>query len=573
VKKRALVSSSVVVVGLVALFSMGGCTSVLGDFEIVPASVQPTDEAGAPDTGGQSTCTTCDGVCVDTQTSNAHCGGCNKSCVPGQTCTMGTCKCPDDASAFCNNTCVKASRQACGPSCAVCQADEVCSPMGCAPAPAPEFEKKPLDTTGWQTPSGDPIGFQMKEVKVPGTVYECRTGPAAIFNPTTPVWGNCDGGDGSKPIHKPTEDTNTPEGTYRTEYRFRNDTYRSPSIAHVYYVHHVLDRVPTCPRPGIADDGPKFTDDQYFQAAQAYSGANPALFPTVATFPQPSLNKNDPLVVFNPFIKIPFTNIEKSFGMLNGGYAWPAAGGDYLLNERSLRHKYVLNPTRTMLLVRRQYLHPTDRDCTQKFWIGSKLTANNYGPADLGRKRREITCEALVLNTRGHAMCIGRNAGGTAPEAIPIDRRPTEAGDGWPGTMWIAGSPATTATVTGGSVTVTLSNNLYGGNLNGYYVQLPAAEGGYPGGYWYKVTATTGGTLTLSEAYRFGNQSGVKIRYAHPTFGITNDFVIKTGYAKLHEDNHAHATGVANPTYPSPRTKCETPGCNTGKPWLTYLPP
>ena len=44
-------------------------------------------------------------------------------------------------------------------------------------------------------------------------------------------------------------------------------------------------------------------------------------------------------------------------------------------------------------------------------------------------------------------------------------------------------------------------------------------------------------------------------------------------FAKMHPDAHNYATGVTAPGTPSPKTKCETLGCNTGKPWLTYLPP
>jgi hypothetical protein len=44
-------------------------------------------------------------------------------------------------------------------------------------------------------------------------------------------------------------------------------------------------------------------------------------------------------------------------------------------------------------------------------------------------------------------------------------------------------------------------------------------------------------------------------------------------YAKMHPDAHNYATGVTAPGTPSPKTKCETLGCDTNKPWLTYLPP
>ena len=44
-------------------------------------------------------------------------------------------------------------------------------------------------------------------------------------------------------------------------------------------------------------------------------------------------------------------------------------------------------------------------------------------------------------------------------------------------------------------------------------------------------------------------------------------------YAKMHPDAHNYATGATAPGTPSPKTKCETVGCDTNKPWLTYLPP
>jgi hypothetical protein len=36
--------------------------------------------------------TACSGACVNTQRSNAHCGGCGRPCGAGQTCTDGVCR-------------------------------------------------------------------------------------------------------------------------------------------------------------------------------------------------------------------------------------------------------------------------------------------------------------------------------------------------------------------------------------------------------------------------------------------------------------------------------------------------
>jgi hypothetical protein len=237
------------------------------------------------------------------------------------------------------------------------------------------------------------------------------------------------------------------------------------------------------------------------------------------------------------------------------------------MNERSLRHKFVMNPQRTMILKRRQYMHPKDRNCKQTIWIGGRGTAFRYGPEIANRKRREVACEAIVLNTKGIALCMGRNTAGTAPVPLAIDRLPAPGFDGLgPGNPFNT-NPATTASATFNGTTVTLNQSV-GTNWTGLLVQLPATTG-----FWYKVTAYTQTTLTITPPFKDGTQSGMKIRYANETSGLVDVFVIPTGYAKLHEDSHLYATGALAPNTPSPRTKCEVAGCNTGKPWLLYLPP
>jgi hypothetical protein len=37
----------------------------------------------------------CEGICVDTMTDPANCGGCGNTCADGQTCEVGMCSCGD----------------------------------------------------------------------------------------------------------------------------------------------------------------------------------------------------------------------------------------------------------------------------------------------------------------------------------------------------------------------------------------------------------------------------------------------------------------------------------------------
>jgi hypothetical protein len=528
-----------------------GCTSLLGDFDVGAT-------AGNGDGGP---CTECGGKCVDTATDSANCGACGTTCNNGQTCQSSKCACPPDQ-AFCNNQCTKADRQHCGATCAPCQSDEVCN-AGCVPAPAPAFKTPPRDPVGWVGPNGDPLAIEVAPTNVIGTTYECRTGPDATFTPTDPAWGPCDDGPGTGTVHKPKPNPTTPEGTYRTEYRYRSDTFRSATIAVRYYVHHALDKVATCPRPNHAEDGPHFTDDKIFEVAQAFGVANAAVFPTTATFAAPGNppSRNDENYLFNPFIKVTFRNVVV-LPSLRSMPNWPPPGGDYILNARSLRHKYVMNPTRTLLLVRRQYAEVKTGACKDIYDIGDRISLE-YGPADAKRGRHKIQCDALVLNARGVAVCVAPNTKGD-PAVIDIDRHVAQPGNPGPGA----------ATVVANSPIMTLAGVANANFLLNQYVQAPGSVA--PGqGYWYKVVAVTQvgaqWNLQLNEPYRYASGTNLPYRYAGTT--LVPVFHMPSGFAKLLDDSHLYALGLKAPGTPEPRTKCEKPGCNAGKPWLTYLPP
>ena len=532
------------------------------------------------DSGDSSTpCTMCSGQCVDVTTSTLNCGACGVACLGGQTCEASACKCPV-GQAFCGGQCVSADRQHCGPTCSVCPADQICGATSCAQAPAPEFETTPLDPTGWQTPTGAPIKFKLKATGAPGTTYECRTGPDAAFTPSVPAWGPCDGGMGTNPVHVPVPDSGTPEGTYRTEYRYRSDTFKSDVATYLFYAHHKLDKVPTCPRPGVAADGPHFTDDQYFKAAVDYSIANGNTpFNQVDLFPVLGQHASDPFVLRGASIRIPFQNVHLTRSASLGpspdttdgraGIGWGSTpfGTAFTPDPivvKTLHHKYVLNKARSLMLVRRQYANPVKRDCKNQMEIGSHKAAL-AGPAGLGRGSRYFDCEAFVLDVHGQGLCMGRNTAGTAPVPQDIDTH-VDVNTNIPACTLSGAAGNAQLTSTGGTC--------FSINYVGKYIEIPAFSGA-----WYKITAVAGSTvITVASAIPAKNPksgtpfpgfpAGTKYRYGgDPTTSV----VLPSGFAHLLHDGHR----LPNPPPTNRITKCESPGCAdpVNTPWLTYLPP
>ena len=458
-------------------------------------------------------------------------------CPTGQNTTCGVC------------AATATDRAHCGTTCAVCAAGEVCN-GACTSAVLPGFSRVPADPTGWQDPGGAALSLAFRDVGYPNAIYECRTGPDASFTLTVPAWGPCDGATGAGRIHTPVPTAAIPEGNYRTEHRYRADSYVSPAIATRYYVHHSLDKVATCPNAAVIADGPHHADVDYFAAAATFSAANPAVFPTATVFPAPSLIpvRTDPIYLRNPFIKIPFVNVIQSSGMATGegvglAVSWPSTGGSYIFNERSLRHSWVLNAARTMVLMKRSYVSPkTPARCLQEIWVGHSSPTASY-------RRHKIACEALVVNVRGNGLCF--TTGGAVPVPVAVE------------------SPLLNGA---GTVTATLNSTVVSGvgtnfvGLANQFIQIPAATG-----RWYRIAATpvpTATAITITPAYATASAAAQPFRISP-----TTTYALPTGFAKMHADAHNYATGVTPPKLPSPKTKCETVGCNTGLPWMTYLPP
>jgi hypothetical protein len=123
---------------------------------------------------------------------------------------------------------------------------------------------------------------------------------------------------------------------------------------------------------------------------------------------------------------------------------------------------------------------------------------------------------------------------------------------------------AGTVAATLNSTVVTGTGTGFATTIAGKFIQIPAM-----GGRYYKIaTVTTATSITLTTVFAGPSVSGVMYRVAS-----ANTIVIPAAFAKMHPDSHSYATGAKAPGTPSPKTKCETVGCNAGRPWITYLPP
>ena len=356
-------------------------------------------------------CGGCSNVCTATNATNPLCTS-GTTCT--YTCNSGFADCVTTAPNL--NGCETSitTRAHCGGCSTACGSTQLCSASACITAPAPVIATKWGDPTGWKDGSNNTIQMTFNSTGVAGTIYQCRTGPASSFTSTTPAWVNCDGGSGTTPTYKPAptpaaSDPDVQGGSYHTEYRYISDTYTSPAATYDYYIHHSLDGVPTCPR--AANDHPLFSDTALFAAAKAFntaSSANAALFPLTKLFANTGTVK-----LKNPFIEIPFTSVSASRGMIAGFWTLPLPNPE-IVDDVSLRHRYVLSADGTMILKKRAFLSQKTNDCTDEYHFNS----NYYG-------RVTITCDAFVLNATGQGVCIN-SVGGTAT-VTKFDLYPTNS--------------------------------------------------------------------------------------------------------------------------------------------------
>lgn len=468
---------------------------------------------------GKASCTvivkfapTTQGILTGTLALSASPGGSVSSALTGESCSS--------TSHMCSSACYAASdRQHCGSSCTVCSASQVCDGNSCVTAPVVSIASSPLDPTGWLDVNGKAITVGVTPLGLPGVTYECRTGPESTFTSTVPAFAACDGASGTGTTHTPTSNATTPEGSYRTEVRYRAADYVSAAAAVRYYTHHSLDKVATCPA--------HFTDAQLFAAAQSYSTANPSLFPTSGVFPAPGnpVAWTDSIVLRAPFTKLPFTGVT---GITSINWA---GGPNVVVAEPMLRHRLALSSTRNLLLLRRQYPSPQTGDCS----VVDRMR-NPISPLRQGRTH----CEAMVHNSSGQSIClVSDNKATPTPIAMPYDTQSSTATLG-----------TTTLTLTQGNPTITSSAAL-DPTMKGLFASTNVI---------YNVLSVSGTTAVISPTPAATQTLGVN---AWRWSSAANVTLFREGWVKLYGDGH---------NVPGHRTKCATAGCNSGKPWLLYLP-
>ncbi|MCA9670346.1 MAG: hypothetical protein KC503_32345 [Myxococcales bacterium] len=102
-----------------------------GDGPPTPPSDSRVDTL-SPDLCASGT-TLCGGSCVDTHTSGAHCGGCNKPCTSGTVCRDGACAADCGSLTQCGQSCVdtQGNDQHCGGCNKACSAAQRCNGGSC----------------------------------------------------------------------------------------------------------------------------------------------------------------------------------------------------------------------------------------------------------------------------------------------------------------------------------------------------------------------------------------------------------------------------------------------------------
>jgi hypothetical protein len=162
----------------------------------------------------------------------------------------------------------------------------------------------------------------------------------------------------------------------------------------VYYAHSSLwDTVAgtstlACP--------PLATDTAYFTLASPHlTGASS----------QPTFAAGDAKLK-NPFITLQFSPSRIGTGPNN----WPVNSAPQQVNVLSLRHRFVLDPNRQMLLVTREYKSRREIEQTCRAAI-IQIKDNHTNNAPNIPPFKNNHCDAIVLNKAGSGVCIEVVAG------------------------------------------------------------------------------------------------------------------------------------------------------------------
>jgi hypothetical protein len=335
--------------------------------------------------------TDCGGTCFDLTVNNdLHCGSC-AACTGGKTCQALTCQCPVGQNA-CSGTCYTTTtdRLHCGAGCGTCTGAQLCN-NGCVSAPTLSIATKWESPTGWTVFGGAAIQMTFTLTPAPpaglGITYRCRT---YLKGTAAPAFTNCDAASsGAAAQYSPPVGGS---GTYITEVIYlQGGTQVGSSASYEYYAHTSLNGVKTCSLP--------FSDATYFNAATAYNTSFPAAFPIPATL----FTADATLNLKNPFIAIPFKTVNISPSMALSG-AWPGFPKNYTTKDLSLRHKFQLDPTNKLLMMKRQFVRSVKGGCQ------NMATWHHAGTFNFG------LCDAFITNINGLGLCVGTNSAGTGVE-------------------------------------------------------------------------------------------------------------------------------------------------------------
>lgn len=360
-----------------ALAMVIACGKVQVDSDAAPDD--PDAAVGEQCVSGE---TECAGVCVDTESSHANCGGCGNACDGAEVCDQGDCvsDCSGDLTA-CNGSCVdtETNDDYCGVCTNACTSDQVCQAGNCddlSTVATLEITSQWEDPTGWLTPAGQAIAMTFTDPGVAGVVIECRTGPESMIGgmPFSP----CDGAAGTGTSYRPSPVASVPEGSYRTDVRLRRGAWMSPVQSHEFYVHRSLDSVKACPRT--------FTDAQIFAKAASELNSAPTFDPAT--------------VARRPFIHIPFKNITVDFSLKSDGTRrWDNinTGASWDADVLALRRRFALSADNRLLVVHRAY-----ESRMQKREYNASSCANRFS---FGHRAKH-PCPFLVLNSRGEGVCL-----------------------------------------------------------------------------------------------------------------------------------------------------------------------
>jgi hypothetical protein len=241
--------------------------------------------------------------------------------------------------------------------------------------------------------AGDDAWVQLNSPTLPIQAVQCRTGKPGQVG--SQLWLPCTS---SSPASLTLYSmdlaaANVPENNGVTKFEFRflytNGQVSNPSSI-VYYAHNSLfDNVPGTPLMACT---PLASDYSFFGAASNY---------LTGAASQPTFAPSD-VQLKNPFISLTFLPSKISNGPL---FSLADNDAPQRINVLSLRHRFLVDPSRQMLLVTRSYKarRETSQTCRAAI-IEVRDTHTNAITNPKAFKNNK--CDAIVLNKAGSGVCI-----------------------------------------------------------------------------------------------------------------------------------------------------------------------